>query len=98
MNSYLTKVFIWWIPILKWREIKMTVYEATAAKIRELPEPLIQEVSDFVDFLRMKSDSTRWQLWILFNEALEIAESDFADYLSNLEDYENRLARGEIKW
>jgi hypothetical protein len=47
---------------------------------------------------KMKSDSTRWQLWILFAEALEIAESDFTDYLSNLEDYENRLARGEIKW
>ncbi|MDI6811125.1 MAG: DUF2281 domain-containing protein [archaeon] len=76
----------------------MTVYEATVAKIRELPEPLIQEVSDFVDFLQMKSDSTRWQLWMLFAEALEIAESDFADYSSNLEDYENRLARGEIKW
>ncbi|MBE0516880.1 MAG: DUF2281 domain-containing protein [Methanophagales archaeon] len=76
----------------------MTVYEATVAKIRELPEPLIQEVSDFVDFLQMKSDSTRWQLWMLFAEALEIAESDFADYLSNLEDYENRLARREIKW
>jgi hypothetical protein len=41
----------------------------------------------------MKSDSTRWQLWILFAEALEIAESDFADYLPNLEDYENRLAK-----
>jgi len=81
------------IPILKRREIKMTVYEAAAAKIRELPEPLIQEVSDFVDFLQIKSDSTRWQLWMLFNEALEIAESDFADYLSNLEDYENRLAK-----
>ena len=76
----------------------MTAYEATAAKIRELPEPLIKEVSDFVDFLQMKSDSTRWQLWMLFAEALEIAESDFGDYLSNLEDYENRLARGEIKW
>ncbi|GAX44404.1 hypothetical protein NIES4075_54220 [Tolypothrix sp. NIES-4075] len=25
-------------------------------------------------------------------------ESDFSDYLSNLEDYENRLARGEIQW
>jgi hypothetical protein len=72
----------------------MTVYEATAAKIRELPEPLIREVSDFfVDFLQMKSDSTRWQLWMLFNEALETAESDFADYLPNLEDYENRLAK-----
>jgi len=76
----------------------MTGYEAAAAKIRELPEPLIQEVSDFIDFLQMKSDSTRWQLWILFNEALEIAESDFTDYLPNLEDYENRLAREEIKW
>jgi len=77
----------------KWRAIKMTVYEATAAKIRDLPEPLIQEVSDFIDFLQIKSDSTRWQLWILFAEALEIAESDFADYLPNLEDYENRLAK-----
>jgi hypothetical protein len=28
----------------------------------------------------------------------EIGESDFSDYLSNLEDYENRLARGEIQW
>jgi len=26
------------------------------------------------------------------------AQSDFSDYLSNLEDYEERLARGEIKW
>ncbi|MCK4736896.1 MAG: DUF2281 domain-containing protein, partial [Methanophagales archaeon] len=82
----------------KKREMKMTAYEATTAKIRELPEPLIQEVSDFIDFLQMKSDSTRWQLWLLFVEALDIAESEFADYLPNLEDYENRLVRGEIKW
>lgn len=27
-----------------------------------------------------------------------IAESDFSEYLVNLEDYENRLARGEISW
>jgi len=76
----------------------LTGYEAAAAKIRDLPAPLIQEVSDFIDFLQIKSDSTRWQLCILFNEALEIVESDFADYLPNLEDYENRLAREEIKW
>ena len=75
------------------RKIKMTVYEATVNKIHELPESLIGEVSDFVDFLKMKSDSTRWQLWMLFSEALETAESDFADYLPNLEDYENRLAK-----
>jgi hypothetical protein len=29
---------------------------------------------------------------------MELAESDFADYLLNLEDYEERLARGEIQW
>ncbi|MDP2845397.1 MAG: hypothetical protein Q8N79_04895 [Candidatus Methanoperedens sp.] len=76
----------------------MTVHDATITKIRKLPEPLALEVSDFIDFLLMKRDSTRWQLWISFCEAKDLAESDFADYLLNLEDYENRLARGEIQW
>ncbi|MBU4374182.1 MAG: DUF2281 domain-containing protein [Euryarchaeota archaeon] len=76
----------------------MTVHDVTIAKIRKLPEPLALEVSDFIDFLLMKRDSTRWQLWISFSEAKDLAESDFADYLLNLEDYENRLARGEIQW
>jgi len=76
----------------------MTVYDMTMDKIRQLPESLVQEVSDFVDFLLMKRDNIRWQLWVQFSEGLEIAESDMADYLLNLEDYENRLVRGEIKW
>jgi hypothetical protein len=76
----------------------MTIYDITIAKIQKLPESMVHEVSDFVDFLLMKYDSARWQLWTQFTEDLEIAESDFADYLSNLEDYENRLARVEIQW
>ncbi len=76
----------------------MTVHEETIAKIRQLPEPLVQQVNDFIEFLLVRSDSRRAALWMQFNEALEIAESDFADYLLNLEDYEERLARGEIQW
>ncbi len=76
----------------------MNVRDETIAKIRQLPDSLVQEVSDLVDFLLMKHNSQRWQLWTQFAESLEIAESDFADYLTNLEDYEDRLARGEIQW
>ena len=60
-------------------------HEVIAAKLRKLPKPLVQEVNDFVDFLLTRCD-------------MMLAESDFPDYLSNLEDYEERLARGEIQW
>lgn len=76
----------------------MTAHDVTIAKVRQLPEPLVQEVNDFVDFLLVKRDSARWQLWTQFNEALEVAESGLSDYLANLEAYENCLARGEIQW
>ena len=66
----------------------MTVHDETISKIRQLPESLVQEVNDFVEFLLMKHN----------RELREIAESDFSDYLTNLEDYEERLARGEIQW
>lgn len=52
----------------------------------------------FVEFLLMRSDSKLTALWVQFTEALKLAESDFADYLPNLEDYEERLASGEIHW
>jgi len=63
-----------------------------------LPESLLQEVSDFVEFLLMRQDSTRWQMWNEFNESVMLAEADFSGYLANLEEYEERLARGEIQW
>lgn len=69
----------------------MTVHDQTIAKIRLLPESQVQEVSHFIDELLMKHGGN-------LTETLEIVESDFSDYLPNLEDYENRLARGEIQW
>ncbi len=77
---------------------KMSVYDETISKIRQLPEPLAQEVNDFVDFLLLRSDRDRFALWTQFTEGLKIAHSDFSDYLPNLETYEERLARGEIQW
>ncbi len=67
----------------------MSGLDATLRKIRQLPEPLVQEVSDFVDFLLRKRDRELWT---------DFAESDFSDYRHKLEDYEDRLARGEIRW
>jgi hypothetical protein len=64
----------------------MSVHEETIAKIRQLPEPLVQEVNDFVEFLLMRRDSTRAALWAQFTEAMELSESDFSDYLPNLEE------------
>lgn len=76
----------------------MSIKDAVVDKIQQLPDSYAEEVSDFIDFLLMRQDSTRWQLWQQFADSLEIAESDFSDYLSTLEDYEEHLARGEIKW
>jgi hypothetical protein len=76
----------------------MTVYEATIAKIQQMPEPLVREVYDFVEFLQMRSSQTRWQAWQQFSESVGMAESDLTDYLANLQDYEERLARGEVQW
>jgi hypothetical protein len=76
----------------------MNLYDETILKIRQLPEPLVQEVNDFVDFLMIKRNSDRAELWTQLTEALKLAESDFSDYLENLEEYEERLARGEIQW
>jgi hypothetical protein len=73
-------------------------YEETISKIRKLPEPLLQEVSDYVDFLIMKRNINYWQIWKPLSDSLNMAETDFSDYLGNLQDYEEKLARGEVKW
>lgn len=76
----------------------MTSYDETIAKIQQLPEPLVHEVSNFVDFLLLKSDSDKWQQWLQYTDAREIVEADFADYLPSLEEYEQQLASGKVQW
>ncbi|WP_392535390.1 hypothetical protein [Nostoc sp. C117] len=75
----------------------MSVHEETIAKIRQLPEPLLQQVNDFIDFLMMKNNSSVQSSWTEFTEEAEIVESDFSDYLQNLEDYEERLSKRKIQ-
>ena len=76
----------------------MTIHDLTIAKIQQLPESLAQEVSDFIDFLLVKRDQMHWERWLYFREALDLAEVGLSDYLQDLETYEERLARGEIRW
>lgn len=76
----------------------MSIYETTIQKIRQLPESLVQEVNDYVDFLLVRRSKAHWELWSQFAESIKLSEEDFSSYLGNLEDYEARLARGEIRW
>jgi hypothetical protein len=80
------------------RTENMTAHDTTIAKIHQLPESLVQEVNDFIDFLLVRQDAIRWEQWIQFSESLELSNTGFSDYLPSLENYENRLARGEIQW
>jgi hypothetical protein len=80
------------------QEEAMTIHDLTIAKIQQLPEPLAQEVSDFIDFLLVKQDPMQWERWLYFREALDLAELGLSDYLPNLEAYEERLADREIRW
>jgi len=66
----------------------MTAYDVTIAKISKLPESLVQEVNNFIDFWLLKYNS----------ELPQLTESDFSDYLKNLEAYGEKLAGGEIQW
>ena len=76
----------------------MTVYEATIAKLQRMPEPMLAEVQDFVDFLLTRNNPAFQDVMQQWTEMKTLAESDMSNYLSNLEDYQGRLVKGEIKW
>ena len=75
----------------------MNIQTQTISKIGQMPEALVREVNDYIDFLLWRDRDNRSTSTTSL-DSTEIVESDFADYLSNLEEYETRLANGEIKW
>lgn len=62
--------------------------EQIADELRRLPPEKLAAVSDFVGYLRQQVTA----------EGTDLAEAGMSDYLANLQDYEERLARGEIRW
>ena len=75
----------------------MNIQTQTISKIGQMPEALIREVNDYIDFLLWRDRHNR-SINLTSLDSTEMVESDFSDYLSNLEEYETRLANGEIKW
>jgi hypothetical protein len=75
----------------------MNIQTQTISKIRQMPEALVREVNDYIDFLLWRDRHNQLTNTTSL-DSTEMVESDFADYLSNLEEYESQLANGEIKW
>jgi hypothetical protein len=75
----------------------MNIQMQTISKIGQMPDALVREVNDYIDFLLWRDRHNQLTSMTSLNST-EMVESDFSDYLSNLEEYETRLANGEIKW
>ena len=76
----------------------MTIRESTLAKVQQMPESLLQEVNDFIDFLSVKQIQPLKEEWTKVCEIHESATPDLSTYLYDLEQYENQLSRGDIQW
>jgi hypothetical protein len=75
----------------------MNIQTQAISKIGKMSDSLVREVNDYIDFLLWRDRHNQLTNMTAL-DSTEIVESDFADYLSNLEEYETRLANGEIKW
>ncbi len=66
-----------------------TTYTETITKIQHLPLALVQEVDEFINWLLL--------MQTVYQEMKQTSD-DMPDYLKNLEDYEEQLAKGEFQW
>ncbi len=64
-----------------------------------LPLEGLKLLAEFVAFLRLKFGLDKSPLAnLVLEKPLTLVESDFGDYLTNLESYEEQLAQGSIQW
>jgi hypothetical protein len=68
--------------------------EQIAEELRQLPAEKLAVVYDFIGYLRQKIAAAE----VPASESTRLAEAGMADYLGGLQDYEDRLAGGEIRW
>lgn len=78
----------------------MLTKERIIEKVRALPESVLKEVNDFIDFLEIKrkKGENEWAWLARDTDKIKIEESDFKGYLDELKSYEDMLAKGKIKW
>lgn len=67
--------------------------EQIIEELRRLPPEKLAVVNDFVGYLRDRAGPETFAA-----ESTWLAEAGMDDYLARLEDYEERVARGEIRW
>jgi hypothetical protein len=74
----------------------MPIHDSVIAKLHQLPEPLVQEVNDFIDFITQKYQSQptdsppetrlekKWSKWFSAVDALEVIPPQPANTYSEL--------------
>lgn len=74
----------------------MNTKEYVIKKVRSMPEEIVLQICDFIDFLERRRGKNQWE-W--FAQSLDSAKDDnFSEYLKGMEDYEDMLSNGKIRW
>jgi len=69
----------------------MVTHASTMNKISLIPTEMLAEINDFIDFLLSRKGITT-------KSYINDAEQGMSVYLDNLNEYEELLVQGKIKW
>ncbi len=56
--------------------VTMNAKNEAISKIQNLTDSMAKEVSDFIDFLKLRKDKKRWEQWNLFQESLHLSDGE----------------------